>query len=116
MAYNFYQPNYLQNYNQQSNIYWVQGIEGAKAYPVGAGNSILLMDSDNQVMYIKTADQSGVPSLRIFDYNERTAEKTNTVDLSAYVTRKEFDELLVKISNSDKKKKKKRDEYEEDDE
>lgn len=116
MAYNFYQPNYLQNYNQQSNIYWVQGIEGAKAYPVGAGNSILLMDSDNSAFYIKTADQAGVPSLRIFDYTERTDTKANTVDLSAYVTRKEFDELLAKISSTDKKKKKKRDDDEEDDE
>lgn len=97
-GYQFY-PQYQQN---QSNINWVQGIEGAKAFPVGAGNSVLLMDSDNQVMFIKSADQSGVPSLRVFDYKERTSE---VKDMNAYVTKKEFDEFVEKMT-----KKKKREE------
>lgn len=115
MAYNpYYQfpTGYPFQQQSQSNIYWVQGIEGAKAYPVGANNSVMLMDSDNSVFYIKTADQAGVPSLRIFDFNERVGEKS--VDLTAYVTREEFNELLSKLTTHEKKKKKKRDEEEED--
>lgn len=113
MAYNSFYGYQPQGYPQlqQSNIYWVQGIEGAKAYPVGAGNSILLMDSDNSAFYIKTADQSGVPSMRTFDYAERTEEKNN-VDLSAYVTRKEFDEVVAKLEEKKKKKKEEDDEDE----
>lgn len=111
-----YQPNFnaYQNYQQAtSNIYWVQGLEGAKAYPVGAGNTVLLMDSDNQVMFIKSADQSGVPSLRIFDYTERTETKQ---DMNSYVTRKEFDELVEKLKKNEKTEKKKKVEEEDDDE
>ena len=70
-------PNYgnLPNYNQQSNnqsVIWVQGIEGAKAHPVAAGQAVLLMDSDSNCLYLKSADQTGMPTLRIFDYKERT--------------------------------------------
>jgi hypothetical protein len=51
-------------------------LEGAKAYPVTAGNSVLLMDSEESVFYIKTTDQSGMPQpLRVYDYKERTAQK-----------------------------------------
>ena len=35
-------------------IIWVQGEEGAKAYMVAAGNSVLLMDSENSAFYIKS--------------------------------------------------------------
>ena len=116
MAYNYFQlpQMYPPNFQNSSNIYWVQGIESAKAYPVGAGNSILLMDSDNSAFYIKTADQSGVPSLRAFDYTERTGEKH--VDLAAYVTREEFNEFVTKLSTTTEKKKKKKKEDDEEDE
>ena len=41
-----------------SAIIWVQGEAGAKAYPVAAGNSVQLMDSERQVFYIKSTDNS----------------------------------------------------------
>ena len=113
MAYPNY-PTYYPNFNQpQQTILWCQGIEGAKAYPVGAGNSVLLMDSDSHNMYIKSADQAGVPSLRIFEYKEVTSKKEEPkVDMSKFVTREELEEALAKLA--EKKKKKKR-EYDDDD-
>ena len=84
---------------QQSGIVWVQGEEGAKAYMVGAGNSVLLMDSEASSFYIKSSDASGMPQpLRIFDYTERNAqpaEKKEEVDFSQFVTRKELEEILA---------------------
>ena len=109
MAYNpfFYQPNYPPVYQPQTNsINWVQGIEGAKAYPVGAGNSVLLMDSDKQYMYIKSADNSGMPSLKIYEYHEvEEGVKTpaETINLGDYVTRKELEEALAKVKPKKKK-------------
>jgi len=102
MAYPNY-PNYFAP--PQQSILWVQGIEGAKAYPVGAGNSVLLMDSDNQSMYIKSADQAGVPSLRIFEYTEITGKKEETpkIDTSNFVTREELEEALAKLKSKKKK-------------
>lgn len=88
---------------QQPSIIWVQGEEGAKAYMVAAGNSVMLMDSDDSIFYIKTADASGVPQpLRIFDYAERAAASRPPVQTIAqpdveYVTRAEFDALAARM-------------------
>ena len=110
-------PNYgnLPNYNQQSNnqsVIWVQGIEGAKAHPVAAGQAVLLMDSDSNCLYLKSADQTGMPTLRIFDYKERTntPPEAKNDDLSAFATKEDLslyatkDELKKAISDMRKKK------------
>lgn len=81
---------------------WVQGEAGAKAYPVAAGNSVLLMDSERNVFYIKSADASGMPMLRTFDYTERTAAQNPPVQAAQmpsgdFVTRSEFDALRARI-------------------
>ena len=83
---------------QNNQITWVQGESAAKAFPVGSGNSVLLMDSEDSVFYIKSTDQSGMPQpLRVFDYKERTAQHTGATGTNSpaveYVTRKEFDEF-----------------------
>nr|DAV05121.1 MAG TPA: hypothetical protein [Caudoviricetes sp.] len=92
-----------QNYQQPQQsapIIWVQGEEGAKAYMVAAGNSVLLMDSENSVFYIKSTDASGMPQpLRVFDYTERgkqAQQKPETVD-DKFVTRAEFDALRARF-------------------
>ena len=46
---------------QNQSIIWVQGEAGAKAYPVAAGQSVLLMDSEDAVLYVKSTDVTGRP-------------------------------------------------------
>lgn len=104
-----YQNQYMPQTQQQSGgLTWVQGIEAAKSYPVSAGQSVLLMDSESNAFFIKTADASGMPlPLRVFDYSERTAnnvpkssQETHTepsIDLSAYVTRDELESRIAQI-------------------
>lgn len=90
-----------QNNQSNNSIIWVQGEQAAKAYPVSAGQSILLMDSENPLMYIKSTDQSGMPlPLRIFEIrekiqngNQQPIPKPN-ID---YVPRSEFDKLRDKV-------------------
>lgn len=89
-------------------IIWVQGEEGAKAYMVAAGNSVLLMDSENSAFYIKSTDASGMPlPLRVFDYKERTtAAKTSPQTAQQpggeFVTRAEFDALAARCAALEK--------------
>ena len=116
MAYNSYFPagyqpvypqsypqNYPQNYPQaappqQNGVIWVQGIEGAKAHPVAAGQSALLMDSEGDCFYLKTADQSGMPTMRVFDYKERlnTPPEPKNADLSDFITKEELSHYVTK--------------------
>lgn len=84
-------------------INWVQGEEGARAYMVAPGNTVMLMDSDGSSFYLKSADASGMPQpLRIFDYIERTvAPKTSPQTPQApgvdYVTREELNALAARV-------------------
>lgn len=83
-------------------LLWVSGEIGAKSYLVAPNSTVLLMDSDASRFYLKSADQSGMPSLRIFEYTEvQNAPQTSVIaqnsDLkeldSKYVTREEYDSL-----------------------
>lgn len=114
MAYNnffpagYYQPQYQTPYQQNNfqpqqpqqnqGVVWVQGIEGAKAHPVAPGQSVLLMDSETNSMYLKSADASGMPSLRVFDYTERinTPQKSKNDDLSEFMTKDDLSSYVTK--------------------
>lgn len=105
-GYNAYQQNMQYQPAQQSGgIQWVQGEAGAKAYNIGAGQSVLLMDSESNAFYIKATDQSGMPlPLRVFDYTERTAQnaptatQTAAIDTSIYVTHEELEQRLAALT------------------
>lgn len=89
---------------QQGGINWVQGEAGAKSFNVSAGQSVMLMDSESNVFYIKSTDTSGMPlPLRIFDYTERVQNTTpisNPVEniQNKYVTKEEFENALNNIN------------------
>ena len=125
MAYNFpvnYQPIYPQQFSQppqqvqQSSIIWVQGEAGAKSYLVAPNNTVQLWDSENQVIYLKSADASGMPSMKILDYTIRESAQPvqpQVVATADYVTRDELkaleDRIREKMEHLTPKKKKEKD-------
>ena len=100
------QPQVSTNNN---GIVWVQGEAGAKAYPVGAGNSVLLMDSEKECFYIKSTDVSGMPlPLRVFSFKEIIEQPISNrlakeLDTSVFVTREELESRLNELKTSSKK-------------
>ncbi len=72
---NYAQPQYNNQLNQQtqnsSGLIWVQGIEGAKSYLVAPNTTVQLWDSERQTIYLKSADASGMPSIKTLDYTVR---------------------------------------------
>lgn len=99
VTYQQYYPNYQQQPSQNS-IIWVQGEAGAKSYLVAPNTTVQLWDSEQQVIYLKSADASGMPSMKVIDYTVRGAELPNTA-LSEFdnkfISRDEFDVLKGKI-------------------
>ena len=63
------------------NMIWVQGEEGARGYMVAPNNTIPLWDSENQIIYVKSADNLGRPSMRILDYTIRDLPKDEITTL-----------------------------------
>lgn len=71
---NQYQPNMQQVPQQQAtpSIVWVQNEMEAANYLVAPNSAVTLWDSNSPVVYLKQADASGKPSMKIYDLVERT--------------------------------------------
>lgn len=73
----FQTPIYQPYTRPQVNQYvFVNGIEGAKSYQVMPNQTMLLMDSDNPICYMKQADNLGKSILRYFKLEEIDEAKT----------------------------------------
>lgn len=130
-AFNPYQQNYQpmqQNMQQQipqmpqvgtqmsqpqcnQGLIWVSGEIGAKSYLMAPNNTILLMDSERSVFYIKSTDGAGMPTLRTFEYKEyvqdvpvqQQGQQVEQIKLDEqFVTRDEYKELLQRYEELEK--------------
>lgn len=118
MAYNNYfptgyQPMYQPNaYPSQTSVgsaqsstqnllIWVQGEAAAKSYPIAPNTSVPLFDSEANVIYIKSADASGMPSIKILDYTVRdnTPKRAETAPQTDFVTHNELADLQREIDS-----------------
>lgn len=80
---------------QQSGIIWVQGEAGAKSYLVAPGSTVQLWDSEEKIIYLKSADAAGMPSMKILDYTIRGEEAKKPEQ--EYATKDEVAALAEKI-------------------
>lgn len=82
---------------QNTGIIWVQGEEAAKAYLVAPNSTVTLWDAEKQKIYIKSADASGMPSMRVISWQED--EKPNLGENNKnYVTKDELEKILEKYT------------------
>jgi hypothetical protein len=115
------QPQPMMSQPQSNGIVWVQGENAAKSYPVAPNTTVMLLDSESSVFYLKTSDASGMPlPLRVFDYKERTENVAKmpsdspkndfNVDFDNFVTYDKLNEILASLpfNNAQKKAEKKR--------
>ena len=105
------QPSYMQQTQQpaqqNNSIIWVQGEAGAKSYLVAPNTTVQLWDSEAQVIYLKSADASGMPSMKILDYTIRDMTPANgpvaaspapTINAHDYALRTDLDALAGQIN------------------
>ena len=89
------QPQAPQQAQTQNPLIWVQGEAGAKSYLVAPNSTVTLWDSESQTIYIKSADATGMPSIRTLDYTIRgTAEAQPAVD---YATKDDVSALRSEL-------------------
>lgn len=112
MAYNNYFPVGYQNYypqmqgvqnipqqNQQqqnngTNLIWVQGEAGAKSYLVAPNSTVTLWDTESETIYVKSADASGMPSMKVLDYKIRGASEPQNIPMqNGFATKDDLDAL-----------------------
>ena len=98
--------NYLPMYPYQTQpttnngLTWISGIESAKAWYVAPNSTVALWDSESQTIYLKSADASGMPSMKILDYALRGTE-SHVDAISApkvdYLTREDLEAVYEQI-------------------
>lgn len=95
-------PYMVSQYQQPSNngIIWVQGEAGAKSYLIAPNTTVQLWDSESQTIYLKSADASGMPSMKVLDYTIRGAQAAAAAPETAaqYVTKPELEALYAQIN------------------
>lgn len=98
------QPQQAQANN--NNLIWVQGEAGAKSYLVAPNTTVQLWDSESQSIYLKSADASGMPSMKILDYTIRDSAPVNApvmaqqmqpVNPMDYATKAEIEAITAQI-------------------
>lgn len=111
MAYNNYFPagyqpaqivypqTQAQQTQQNNGRIYVQGEESAKSYLVAPNQSVELWDTESQTIYLKSADASGMPSMRILDYTYRESmpKSKETLDMGAFATKEDVDYLKEEL-------------------
>lgn len=99
----------IQQIPQQQSInqglLWVQGEAAARSYLVAPNSTVLLMDSDANRFYLKSADNAGMPNLRTFEYVELSQNAPQSSQAvpdnldDKYVTRVEYETLQAKYAD-----------------
>lgn len=101
-----YQPQQMyypqvqqQSQAQNNNLIWVQGEAGAKSYLVAPNSTVTLWDAESQVIYLKSADASGMPSMKILDYKIRdnASQETTRAPHSEFATKVDVESIEKKI-------------------
>ena len=85
---------------------FVNGIEGAKSYQVLYPNqTILLMDSDNPICYMKQTDEVGKASIRYFKLEELDETKTkellatkSNITIPEYALKSDIDNINSQLA------------------
>lgn len=81
-----------------SNIIWVQGVEGAKGYQVPNKSNILMLDSENEdTMYIVSSDEVGMRKMRMFRFSEVEIKQPGQVDMSQYATKDDVRNIILEM-------------------
>ena len=114
----FNPSNYMQNMNtqapstmapfgsqmpttQQNNgLIRVTGIDGAKAYQMPPNSVAALFDDSYDIMYVKSTDGAGFPTIRIFDFYEHKEEapvQQQPVNVENFATKQELENLQNEV-------------------
>lgn len=110
-SYNPYNNNYSYNGYQttpRTNQYaFVNGIEGAKSFQVQPNQMVMLLDSDNPVIYKKVSNGYGQATLECYKMVQISEEELREVNLQPqkeYVLKSDFDALVKRIDELTKSK------------
>ena len=92
---------------QTNDMIWVLNENEATSYPVAPNNSVVLWDKNEPIIYVKSVNNQGMPSMRVLYFEERNETPSNSPKNAPethkctcgdkFVTKEEFDALKGKF-------------------
>ena len=101
MYYNNYTyPNYNQYSNNDTNLIFVNGLEGARGYRIRPQQTILLVDSTQSRIYLKSTDNLGIETMKTYSITE--VENKETTDVETRLDKIEYNltKIMETIANN----------------
>lgn len=68
----------MQTLTQTNDMIWVLNENEATSYPVAPNNSVVLWDKNEPIIYVKSVNNQGMPSMRVLYFEERNATPSNS--------------------------------------
>ena len=92
----------VQSQQNGQSMVWVNGEQEAMGYLVAPNSAVALWDSNSPTIYLKQADASGKPSIKIYDLVERsnatrTAPAATQEPSIRYATQDDLDALAARV-------------------
>lgn len=104
---NYTQQNYQTNpVVNQSGIIWISGLQEAQMYPIAPNNAVSLWEKSGKTIYLKSADATGKPTLRVYDLVERSETASDGVSssdgkLPTYATKDDLAAVVGAVKGMD---------------
>lgn len=98
-----YAPQTQSAQQMNTNKIYVTGIEDAKTRQLPANSDYIFLDNDKPLLYRKTVDATGkmeIKTFKISEYTETEAEAAPAVDMSQYVSVKDFNSEINRIKKT----------------
>jgi hypothetical protein len=97
----------MQAPTQTNDMIWVLNENEATSYPVAPNNSVVLWDKNEPIIYVKSVNNQGMPSMRVLYFEERNATPSNSPKNTPkthecncgdkFITKEEFNALKGKF-------------------
>ena len=101
MYYNNYTyPNYSQYNNNDTNLIFVNGLEGARGYRIRPQQTILLVDSTQSRIYLKSTDNLGIETMKTYSITEVENKETTDVETRLDKIEDNLTKIMETISNN----------------
>lgn len=97
--YQYQNPYMVQPAQQaaQPSINWISGDREAAAFPVAPNGAVALWSQTEPVVYLKQADATGKPTMKIYDLVERQAVQPQAEE-KPYATKEDLDRIQEEIN------------------
>ena len=98
-----YAPQTQSAQQMNTNKIYVTGIDDARARQLPPNSDFIFLDNDKPLLYRKTVDATGkmeIKTFKISEYTETEAEAAPAVDMSQYVSVKDFNSEINRIKKT----------------